>query len=261
MRTLGIIGNPLGHSFSKGYFEQKYGVRYLNFELPAIDDLPDMLARNRELEGFNVTIPYKKEVVRFIDHLSPEAQQIGAVNCVKIVGGELWGYNTDAYGFEVGLRSLLGDGFFSDLPASPSARPVGGRGRAESLRAMVLGTGGASAAVCYVLRSRGIDFRTVSRPQYDELTPLVVNSHKLIVNTTPLGMSPRVGEKPPIPYGAIGSGHYLYDLIYNPPLTAFLAEGKWRGARTLNGRSMLEAQAERNWEIWNSASQMKKASR
>lgn len=233
MKLFGIIGRPLGHSFSKQYFESRHGVDFRNFPLASIGDLPRVLAEHPELEGFSVTIPYKKEILQLLDAISEEARAIGAVNCVKVEGGKLVGHNTDAHGFEVGLRALIGD---------------------EKPRALVLGTGGASAAVQWVLRKNDIEFRVVSRTNgftYDDLTPLDVARHPLIVNTTPLGTAPDVDEKPPIPYGALGEKHYLYDLVYNPPLTSFLAEGKWRGAKILNGRQMLEAQAERNWEIWN----------
>lgn len=231
MRTFSIIGRPLGHSFSKKYFEENHGVSYLNLELASIDELPRTLADHPELEGFNVTIPYKKEVLKFLDTVSPEAREIGAVNCVRIVDGRLHGHNTDVHGFEAGLDRLIEN--------------------AAGIKALVLGTGGASMAVQWVLRKKGIGFRTVSRGQYEDLMPIDIARHKLIVNTTPLGMSPNVDSKPPLPYGAVGEGHFLYDLVYNPPLTAFLAEGKWRGARIIGGRVMLHAQAERNWEIWN----------
>jgi len=246
MRTFGIIGRPLGHSFSKGWFERLFTERGLtaecrfeNFELAAIGELEGVLAHHgTELEGFCVTIPYKKEIMARLDEVSPEAAAIGAVNCVRVRGGRLSGYNTDAHGFRVGLDELLGQADRGEL------------------KALVLGTGGASCAVRYVLEGAGIDYRMVSRTAgegvttYAELTPEVMDTHRLVVNTTPLGTWPNVEGKPDLPYDAVGAGHYLYDLVYNPPVTAFLAEGEQRGARTIGGLAMLEAQAARNAEIW-----------
>ncbi len=231
MKTFGIIGRPLGHSFSKAYFEQNHGVRYLEMELGSIDELPAVLAANPLLGGFNVTIPYKREVVPFLDALSPEAEEIGAVNCVRISDdGKLTGYNTDAWGFAIGLENLLdGEGV---------------------LRALVLGDGGAAAAVKYVLGQKRIDYQVIKRSDYASLTSLVVNHSRLIINCTPLGMFPNIQEKPDIPYEGLTARHFLYDLVYNPPLTEFLKEGKKRGARVLNGEIMLLAQAEKSWDIW-----------
>ena len=241
MRIYGIIGWPLGHSFSKPYFEGKFARlglddrRYYNLPIENIAELSEILAEYPELAGFNVTIPYKKDIIGRLDEISPEAAEIGAVNCVKIENEKLKGYNTDAYGFRAGLEKLIA---------------------AERPAALVLGTGGASAAVCYVLSQLGVKFLNVSRTKklnnltYGELTPAVMESHPLIVNTTPLGTWPDTEEKPDIPYDSIGPEHFLYDLVYNPPVTAFLAEGVKRGAKTLNGETMLHAQAERSWEIW-----------
>ncbi len=241
MRIYGIIGWPLGHSFSKPYFEEKFArlglgdCRYCNFPLENIGRLSEMLAAHPDLCGFNVTIPYKKEIIGLLDEISPEAAEIGAVNCVKVENGKLKGYNTDAYGFRTGLEKLIG---------------------AERPAALVLGTGGASAAVCHVLSKLGIKFFNVSRSTgpnnltYADLTPAIMESHRLIVNTTPLGTWPETEQKPDLPYEHIGPGHFLYDLVYNPPVTAFLAEGAERGAKILNGETMLHAQAEKSWEIW-----------
>jgi shikimate dehydrogenase len=201
----------------------------------------------------------------FLDAVSDEAAEIGAVNCVKVVHGvegrgragvagvagvRLYGYNTDVYGFSAGLDELLGAGQRGDL------------------RALVLGTGGASAAVQYVLKRRNIEYQVVSRTAgeerpgdvnskqvltYTELTPEIVAANKLIINATPLGTRPDTESKPDLPYEAVGEGHFLYDLVYNPPLTAFLAEGARRGAATLNGETMLHAQAEKAWGIWNTS--------
>lgn len=242
MRVFGIIGRPLGHSLSKVYFEEKFSVLGLDdcrFEKFQLDDVSalDTVLKEEGLKGFCVTIPYKKEIMERLDKISDEARAIGAVNCIKVANGKLSGYNTDAHGFRVGLDKLLGD-----------ARP----------RALVLGTGGASAAVCYVLEQSGIDYRMVSRMggdgllRYEELTSEEMESHRLIINATPLGTFPNLEERPAIPYDAIDSGHYLYDLVYNPPITAFLAEGQKRGAKILNGEKMFRTQAEKNWTIWNS---------
>jgi shikimate dehydrogenase len=242
MKIYGIIGRPLGHSFSKRYFEEKFAAeglsdhRYCNFPLNDIAELSNILAEHPDLLGFNVTIPYKQEIIDRLDDVSPEAKAIGAVNCVKIEGARLVGYNTDATGFAAGLAKLIGS---------------------EHPRALVLGTGGASRAVRYVLERAGIEYSVISRTKtadtitYDELTPLIIKAHPLIINTTPLGTWPHTDGKPAIPYGAISPHHFLYDLVYNPPVTAFLAEGRERGAVTINGGEMLTVQAEESWKIWN----------
>jgi shikimate dehydrogenase len=249
MRIFGIIGRPLGHSLSKVYFEEKFvalsleDCRFEKFQLDNIHALDTVLEEDG-LKGFCVTIPYKKEIMARLDEISVEARAIGAVNCVRVAGGRLSGYNTDAHGFRVGLERLLGDQLLWD-----NAKP----------RALILGTGGASCAVRYILEQASIDYRMVSRAggdgllTYEELTPEIIDAHRLIVNTTPLGTSPNIEEKPQIPYDAIGSGHYLYDLVYNPPVTAFLAEGQRRGAATINGEVMFRAQAEKNWAIWTTS--------
>ncbi len=245
MKRYGLIGFPLGHSFSKGWFARMFAAEgrtdcvYENYPLASIDELPGMIAQNPDLEGFNVTIPYKEAVMPCLDELDPQAAAVGAVNCVKIVreGGEvrLRGYNTDVYGFRRSLLSMLG-----------AARPD----------ALILGTGGAAKAVVYVLENEGINYMMVSRRAgegrlaYEALTPELVERTPLIVNTTPLGMFPAVEVRPEIPYEAVGSGHFLYDLVYNPAETAFLHAGRVRGAAVMNGCAMLVAQAERSWEIW-----------
>lgn len=243
MRRFGIIGRPLGHSMSKAYFDEKFAAegledyRFDKFQLENIGELDNVLNEHAgELRGFCVTIPYKKEVMSRLDEISDEARAIGAVNCVRVNDGRLAGYNTDALGFRVALEQFL---------------------NGERPRALVLGTGGASCAVKWVLENMGIEYRMVSRtggpglPTYDELTPEIVGEHKLIVNTTPLGTFPAVEGKPRLPYDAIGSGHYLFDLVYNPPVTAFMAEGGKRGAHNMNGEAMFRAQAEQNWRIWS----------
>lgn len=246
MRTLGIVGRPLGHSASKRLFEEMFSAtglsseyRYLNFPLENISDLGRILAEYPDLAGFNVTIPYKKEIMARLDRISDEARAIGAVNCVKVEGGRLCGYNTDAYGFAAGLDRLL---------AGTERKGLG---------ALVLGTGGAASAVRYVLEREGIEYRMVSRSggrellSYGELTVALVEGRRLIVNTTPLGMFPHTSTRPDIPYEGIGAGHFLYDLVYNPAETAFLKEGARRGAAILNGEEMLLRQAEKSWTIWN----------
>jgi shikimate dehydrogenase len=242
MKVYGIIGWPLGHSFSQRYFEEFFAAsgltdhRYYNFPIDNIGGLADILAKHPNLAGFNVTIPYKKDVIGWLDTVSTEAQAIGAVNCVKIIDGRLHGYNTDVKGFAVGLVQLIG-----------TKRP----------RALVLGTGGASLAVRYALGQAGIDYTVVSRTKtaetitYQELTPTIMREHLLVVNTTPLGTWPDVEGKPDIPYECITPEHFLYDIVYNPSVTAFLREGQNRGAKTLNGEVMLYRQAEENWKIWN----------
>lgn len=242
MRTFGLIGYPLVHSFSARHFAQKFAAEgieeceYRLFEIENIEQLPGLLERTPGLCGFNVTIPYKQQVIPYLDSLSDGAAAIGAVNCVKVEGGRLRGYNTDALGFRNSLLELLG-----------GERPA----------ALVLGTGGASKAVCYVLRTLGMEYDLVSRRTgagnitYADIDEKVMNSHKLIVNTTPLGTYPATESCPELPYAMIGPGHRLFDLVYNPPLTEFLRRGREQGARIMNGARMLFDQAEESWRIWN----------
>ena len=247
MKRFGLIGYPLGHSFSKGYFIEKF-IRedrpdsvYENFPLDSAGGLPELIASHPDLQGLNVTIPHKQAVLSCLDELDQQAAQIGAVNCIKITrsGGKihLKGYNTDAWGFGRSLAEMLGK---------------------ERPDALVLGTGGASKAVAYVLKQLGIRFRFVSRTgdgeailSYEGLTPETIARTRLIVNTTPLGTYPDTGAMPAIPYDGIGRGHFLHDLVYNPSETAFLREGRVREAAVKNGYAMLVGQAERSWEIWN----------
>lgn len=243
MKRYGLIGRPLGHSFSAGYFAAKFrregitGCDYALYELPSIEALPELLGTQPELQGFNVTIPYKQRIFDYLDDVSEEAARIGAVNCVRRDGGRLTGFNTDIEGVRLSLRLLLGD----DLPEA----------------ALVLGTGGASQAVQYALAEAGIPYAVVSRDPargnflYDDLRPEVVAGHRLIVNATPVGTFPHVDEAPLLPYEALTAAHYLFDLVYNPERTQFLLRGERQGARTLNGLPMLEAQAEASWRIWN----------
>lgn len=245
MKKLGLIGYPLSHSFSKGYFAEKFkkenipNHRYDNYAIPTIADFPNLLASQTTLVGLNVTIPYKEQVIPYLDSLDSKAAAIGAVNTIRIADGKTKGFNTDIDGFEYSLRTLLGEAITSPL------------------RALVLGTGGAAKAVHYVLQQLGIVFQTVSRHAdkgdltYEQLNAASMTAHRLIVNTTPLGMSPHVERAPDLPYEQLGTQHFLYDLIYNPAETRFLERGRLAGAKTTNGLEMLHIQAERAWEIWN----------
>ncbi len=241
MKLFGLIGYPLSHSFSKKYFSEKFeregitGHQYELFPIENIGLLPgQVLAANPGLCGLNVTIPYKKEVLAFLNDRS--ALPIDACNCIKIKNGKLKGFNTDVTGFEESLKPLL---------------------RPDHSPALVLGTGGAAEAVRYVLQKLGIPFVVASRGSgtgtisYGSLDADFISTHKLIINTTPLGTYPQTDTCAPIPYEGIGSGHYLYDLVYNPAETRFLLEGKTRGATIKNGADMLEIQAEESWRIWN----------
>lgn len=244
MRRFGLIGRPLGHSASAAYFTEKFSreglgdCEYALYELSSIGELPALLERLPELCGLNVTIPYKREVMAFLDAVSPEAQAIGAVNCIRrAADGSLTGYNTDIVGLRAALDELLG----GEQPSS----------------ALILGTGGASQAVQYALAERDIPFALVSRDAskgnytYDNLPCEVVEESRLIVNASPVGTYPRVDDAPRIPYGYVMPEHYMLDLVYNPPLTQFLAYGQQRGAHVLNGRTMFVGQAEAAWRIWN----------
>lgn len=242
MRQLGLIGKSLSHSFSKNYFEEKFhreqisDVSYSLFELADIEHLTDFIRQHPDLVGFNVTIPYKQAIIPYLDELSEEAEAVHAVNAVLIkrIGNQIStkGFNTDIFGFQKSLERM-------SLPN----------------RALVLGTGGAAAAVTYVLEQQGCACTAVSRnPErglpYSALTPDIIAHHKLIVNCTPLGTYPNINEKPDIPYEGISGEHFLYDLVYNPPETAFLREGSMRGAKTMNGLAMLHAQAEAAWSCF-----------
>jgi len=247
MRVYGLIGTPLSHSFSQRWFttlfqEQNLPFhRYDLFPLESIADYPALLRDTPGLAGLNVTIPYKQSVMASLDAIDPLAAAVGAVNTIAIQNGRTTGYNTDVEGF----RSTL-------LPLLNGTKP----------RALVLGTGGASRAVAFVLREQGIKFRMVSRsPERGDLTwemvdPIVVKVCTLIINTTPLGMYPAAEAAPPLPYEAIGPKHILIDLVYNPEVTRFMRLGKERGATVINGMRMLEAQAEAAWRIWKGSEQL-----
>ncbi len=242
MRTYGLIGFPLTHSFSSKYFAEKFsreGITdciYKNFPLENINEFP-VLSKAETLSGLNVTIPYKESVIEYLDELDQTVRAIGAVNCIKFTNGRAVGYNTDAYGFSESLKSFIGE---------------------TKLKALILGTGGSSKAVAYSLDSIGIPYQSVSRTKnsdnltYPELTENIISSHKLIINTTPVGMFPNTIDAPTIPYQYLTSGHFLFDLIYNPEETLFLKQGSKYGAHTRNGLEMLQLQAEKSWTIWNS---------
>lgn len=237
----GIIGYPLTHSFSPAYFRKKFAAlgiesTYEAFPLTDISELPDLLRKNPGIAGLNVTTPYKELVMPFLREMDEVAATIGAANCLVIRNGLIKGYNTDAEGFEKSLVPLL---------------------KPEHTKALVLGTGGASRAVVYVLSQLCIPYKCVSGSEapgslsYPELTNEIVSAHKLIINTTPVGMYPDVTAQLPMPFDGIGPGHLLYDLIYNPEETMFLAAGRQRGAATKNGFEMLTIQAEASWSIWS----------
>jgi shikimate dehydrogenase len=244
MRTFGLIGRTLSHSFSQTYFSQKFDrlrlpdCRYELFELAEASELPQLVARYPDLAGLNVTIPYKEQIWPYLTRVAPSAALVGAVNVIEFLAdGSLVGHNTDYVGFRESLRKFY--------PAGPGPR------------ALILGTGGAAKAVAVALRELGIAHWLVSRDPlsaqltYAELTPAIIGAHPLIINTTPLGTYPAVQECPPLPYEALTPAHYLFDLIYNPRETLFLERGRQAGAHTKNGFEMLELQAEAAWAIWN----------
>lgn len=244
MDLYGLIGYPLGHSFSIGYHNQRFAdegidAKYVNFEIPSIDELQEVLSSNPNLKGLNVTIPYKEKVMQFLDYISPEARAIGAVNVIKVEhnGNDivLKGYNSDVIGFTQSIEPMLEE---------------------CHKKALVLGTGGASKAISYGLRSLGLETVYVSRyekadtVQYDSITPDVVKEYNVIVNCTPLGMYPKVDECPKLPYEAMDENNILYDLIYNPDETLFMKRGKQYGAQVKNGLEMLLLQAFASWDFW-----------
>ncbi|MGZ4118699.1 MAG: shikimate dehydrogenase family protein [Bacteroidia bacterium] len=263
-KLYGLIGYPLTHSFSKKYFTEKFEKEniadstYELFPIVSIDLLPQLIKDNPNLRGLNVTIPYKESVIPFLDELDETAKIVGAVNCIKMEPGlpagqtgnkdqksRLTGFNTDVFGFRQSIKPFLEN---------------------HHERALIMGTGGASKAVEFVLKEIGIDCYFVSRDKnevsgiryqdkkifsYDELNEYVLNAFKLIVNTTPVGMFPNINEAPQLPYDLISPSHLLYDLVYNPAETEFLKRGKEKGALIVNGLSMLHQQAEEAWRIWN----------
>jgi len=244
MEIYGLIGKTLGHSFSKRYFTEKFetegiAARYELFELPDISHFPLLVANNR-FSGLNVTIPYKEKIIPFLDELDPVAQEVGAINTIRFIRSEdhtiLKGYNTDVIGFTNSFAPLL---------------------QPQHQRALILGTGGASKAVAYALKTLNIDYRFVSREpseetySYQQLTKEIIEAHKIIINCTPVGTFPNVDVAPGIPYQYLTSEHLLYDLIYNPEKTLFMRLGEDRGATTKSGLDMLYGQAIAAWVIWN----------
>ena len=259
----GLLGHPLGHSFSRKFHNERFerlsiDAEYVNFDLESVDLLPDVLANEPALRGLNVTIPYKQQVMQFLDELDPVAERIGAVNTIKVrrapEGAEtklpglyLKGYNTDIIGFRDSIKPLLIEAGIVD---------AAGIACQASAKALVLGTGGASRAVCVALEDMGIQPVYVSRTSapgrltYDQLTPAMMADYPVIVNCSPVGMFPHVDECPAIPYEALTPHHVCYDLIYNPAETQFLAKAKAQGAKTMSGGAMLEGQAIASYEIW-----------
>ena len=260
MRQFGLIGYPLSHSFSQKFFTEKFlqqnivNANYDNFPIPSMESFAALWKENPNLEGLNVTIPYKKEVIPFLQHSSAVVKEIHACNCIRKFNNELYGYNTDVIGFEKSLLPLL---------------------KPHHTHALILGTGGASAAVQWVLQKLNIQYQVVSRKgnaidgntlgentlekntkiktsiSYEELTKSIVESHTLIINTSPLGMYPNTNEAPPIVYEGITAQHHLYDLVYNLTETLFMKNGLEKGATVQNGLAMLHIQAEESWAIWN----------
>ena len=247
MQKYGLLGYPLGHSFSKTYFNQKFeaekiDAEYLNFEIPSIKEIKNVIKENPELNGLNVTIPYKEQVIPYLDELDKDTAKIGAVNVIKIIRQpkgkvKLVGYNSDIIGFTQSIEPLL---------------------QPHHKKALILGTGGASKAVFHGLANLGIEGVFVSRTKkgseyltYEELTPEVMQEYTVIVNCTPVGMYPKVDFCPNIPYELLTPNHLLYDLLYNPNETLFMKKGEARGAVTKNGLEMLLLQAFAAWEIWN----------
>lgn len=248
MDKYGLIGFPLGHSFSAKYFNNKFATEgidaeYVNFETKEISKVRDIVAQNKSLKGLNITIPHKEGVMPFLDNLSDNAKEIGAVNTIKVVrdaDGEftLEGFNTDYIGFRKSIEPLIDSNIHT--------------------RALVMGTGGASKAVVKALEDMNINWKYVSRSEgsnritYNDIDKYIIDSHKVIINCSPLGTYPKTDECPDLPYDFIDSNHLLYDLVYNPAETLFLKKGKEKGATTKNGADMLELQALAAWEIWNS---------
>ncbi len=249
MKLLGLIGYPLGHSFSKKYFAKKFkqqGIEdfnYENFPLPEISDFPDLIANYNNLLGLNVTIPYKQQVLKYVDEKTPTVDEIQAANTIKIIRETnekpyLKAFNTDTYGFKKSLQALL---------------------KPHHTKSLILGTGGASKAIAWVFDALNISYTFVSRNpandsllSYQQLNADIIAKHTIIVNTSPLGMYPNINNAPDIPYRSLSDKHILYDLVYNPEETLFMKKGKKQGAQTKNGLEMLQLQAEKAWEIWNS---------
>lgn len=243
MKTFGLIGRHLQHSFSPTYFENKFkqeGIidcSYQLFPLDQIEAFTNLMQKDRDWAGLNVTIPYKQAIIPFLDQLSPQAAKIGAVNTIQFLEGQLIGHNTDVYGFQTSLNKALTT-------------------QQRASKALILGTGGASKAVAFALQQMNISYKYVSRSiqkdtfSYETISPNLLEEYLIIINTTPLGMSPNVETCPLLPYKAIGKKHILFDLVYNPEQTLFMKKGAEQGAKTLNGLEMLHLQAEKAWSIW-----------
>lgn len=244
MSLYGLIGKKLSHSFSKKYFTEKFEkeglhtCKYELYELASADELPQLIRTNPDLAGLNVTIPYKEDVIPLLDDIHEKAREIGAVNVIKIRDGKLTGYNSDYFGFRESLANWIGE---------------------SKVKALVLGTGGASKAVIAALKDLGISYQVVSRQASNENlsytslkeAPELIRDHRLIINTTPLGMHPQTDAAPDLDYSLLSNKHFLYDLVYNPEVTQFLSKGLDQGASIKNGIEMLHLQAEKSWEIWN----------
>lgn len=243
MHKYGLIGKNIDYSFSKAYFNQKFKdlnikAKYDNYDIDHILKFKNILHKEKHLKGLNVTIPYKESIIDFIDDLDYNAKTIGAVNTIKVENNKLYGYNTDIYGFIKSLFPLL---------------------EKHHKKALVLGSGGASKAICQGLKSFDISYKIVSRNpkqnaqiSYDQIDEKIILSHKIIINCTPLGTYPNIQNSPDIPYQFLTKKHLLYDLVYNPKVSTFLAQGKQQNAKICNGYDMLKFQAEKSWEIWNS---------
>ncbi|MFT4832280.1 MAG: shikimate dehydrogenase [Psychroserpens sp.] len=238
----GLVGKNISYSFSKGYFTQKFSSlnlvhhSYENFDLQHITEFEALIKNNNDLKGLNVTIPYKEAIIPYLDKVDDKAAKIGAVNTIKFTEQGLIGYNTDVFGFQDSIEPHL---------------------KKHHNKALILGAGGASKAVAFVLDELGISYTSVSRNpgpnqlSYKDLNQSIMEEHTVLVNCTPLGTSPNITAKPSLPYDYLNKGHLLFDLIYNPEKTAFLKEGEAHGALILNGHKMLGIQAEKAWEIWN----------
>jgi len=242
MNRYGLIGFPLGHSFSQKYFNDKFKTENIIesvfdlFPITEISTFHSLISEHKDLKGVSVTIPHKETVINLLTHVDEAASEIGAVNCIKISDGITTGYNTDVIGFENSIKPVL---------------------KPHHQKALILGTGGGSKAVQYVFKKLGIEFLIVSRTgkhpfiQYHEINELICADYNIIVNATPVGMSPNVDAFPEILYQFLSEKHLLFDLIYNPAETLFLQKGREAGAQTKNGHEMLITQAEANWKIWN----------
>jgi len=244
MNKLGLLGKNISYSFSKSYFKEKFkneninNTTYENFDIKNINAFPSIIKETEGLKGMNVTIPYKEQVMPFLDKINKKAKAIGAVNTIKITKkGKLIGYNTDCYGFKKTLKPHI---------------------KSHHKKALILGTGGASKAIAFTLKEMGITYQYVSRTlsdrvgfSYNTLTENDVKNHQIIINCSPVGTFPNVKDCPNIPYQSINENHILFDLIYNPEETKFLKLGKKHKADTINGLGMLEFQAEKAWSIWN----------